>query len=95
MKNILNKESLFNKIQKIIQTDINPQLAIHGGKISLLKIDENKFAVLKFSGGCNGCAMAKITLKNGIEKKLLKLFPKELNGIKDSTEHNHGIHSYY
>ena len=45
-------------------------------------------------GGCNGCSMVDVTLKEGIEKQLLNEFP-ELKGVRDLTEHQRGEHSYY
>ncbi|RRD41335.1 NifU family protein, partial [Tessaracoccus sp. OH4464_COT-324] len=48
-----------------------------------------------FGGGCNGCSMVDVTLKDGIEKQLLAMFANELKGVKDVTEHQRGEHSYY
>ena len=79
----------------MIQTQINPQLASHGGRITLIEVTEEKIAVLQFGGGCNGCSMVDVTLKDGIEKQLLAQFPDELNGVQDVTEHQRGEHSYY
>ncbi|WP_294088765.1 NifU family protein, partial [uncultured Actinobacillus sp.] len=67
----------------------------HGGKVTLIEVTEDKFAILQFGGGCNGCSMVDVTLKEGIEKQLLLQFPGELAGVKDVTEHQHGEHSYY
>ena len=50
--------------------------------------------MLQFGGGCNGCSMVDVTLKEGIEKQLLNEFP-ELKGVRDLTEHQRGEHSYY
>ena len=50
--------------------------------------------ILQFGGGCNGCSMVDVTLKEGIEKQLLNEFP-ELKGVRDLTEHQRGEHSYY
>ncbi|MGP1957908.1 MAG: Fe-S biogenesis protein NfuA [Arsenophonus sp.] len=93
-KNI-NNNSLAEQVEYVIQSQINPQLAIHGGRISLIKITDNGYAILQFGGGCNGCSMVDITLREGIEKQLLNMFPKELKGVKDLTEHQRGDHSYY
>ncbi|WMY96009.1 MAG: Fe-S biogenesis protein NfuA [Arsenophonus sp.] len=87
--------SLTERIQYVIKFQINPQLAEHGGHVSLIKINHDGYAILKFGGGCNGCTMVDFTLKENIEKQLLNIFPNELKGIKDSTEHQHGNHSYY
>ena len=80
------------KMRKVSQ--INPQLAGHGGRVSLMEITEDGLAILQFGGGCNGCSMVDVTLKEGIEKQLLNEFP-ELKGVRDLTEHQRGEHSYY
>ncbi|WP_367670534.1 NifU family protein [Sodalis-like secondary symbiont of Drepanosiphum platanoidis] len=92
--NKFNSIDLFNKIKDFLNLKININLSKHGGKVELIKITKNMFAILKFSGGCQGCSMIKITLKNNIEKNLLKFFP-QLNGISDSTNHIHKKFSYY
>lgn len=86
---------LVERVQYVIQSEVNPQLANHGGQVSLMEITEAGVAVLQFGGGCNGCSMVDVTLKDGIEKQLLELFPNELSGVKDVTEHQAGEHSYY
>ncbi|SUC29323.1 Fe/S biogenesis protein nfuA [Providencia rettgeri] len=78
-----------------LQSQINPQLASHGGRVSLMEITDEGFAILQFGGGCNGCSMVDVTLKEGIEKELLKMFEGELKGVKDLTEHQRGEHSFY
>lgn len=97
LKKISEDSTLFDKINFFIQKSINPQLSNHGGMISLIDINiikKNRYALIKFGGGCNGCSMVSVTLKKGIEKELLKNFP-ELHGIKDITDHKSGLHSYY
>ncbi|WP_343188184.1 NifU family protein [Buchnera aphidicola (Ceratoglyphina bambusae)] len=89
-----NNFNIEEKIKFWIDNEINPNLSIHGGSILFIKIDLKKYVFLKFLGGCNGCSMSNITLKNFIEKKLIKKFP-EIKGIKDITKHVHGNHSYY
>lgn len=86
---------LIERVEYVLQSQINPQLAGHGGRVSLMEITEDGFAILQFGGGCNGCSMIDVTLKDGIEKELLNLFPDELKGVKDLTEHQRGEHSYY
>lgn len=86
-------KSLIEKVNYFIEVNINPYLESHGGYVTIKEIDKKNYAILEFSGGCNGCSMASITLKEGIEKKLLEKF-SELKGIKDITEHQHGEHSY-
>lgn len=86
---------LIERVEYVIQAEVNPQLANHGGKVSVSKITDDGIAVLQFGGGCNGCSMVDVTLKEGIEKELLARFPNELTGVRDVTEHERGEHSYY
>ncbi|MDD1782023.1 Fe-S biogenesis protein NfuA [Enterovibrio sp. ZSDZ35] len=95
MRKVSDDAPLMERVEYVIQTQVNPQLAGHGGHISLVEITEDGVAVIQFGGGCNGCSMVDVTLKDGIEKQLLEEFSGELNGVRDMTEHAHGDHSYY
>ena len=95
MKKVADDAPLIERVDYAIQTQINPQLANHGGRITLIELTDDGYAVLQFGGGCNGCSMVDVTLKDGIEKQLLEQFPNELHGVRDVTEHQHGEHSYY
>lgn len=86
---------LVERVNYLIESEINPSLASHGGKVMLAEITEDGIAVLQFGGGCNGCSMVDVTLKDGIEKQMLEQFAGELTGVKDATEHEAGEHSYY
>ncbi|CAL4044017.1 NfuA family Fe-S biogenesis protein [Buchnera aphidicola] len=86
--------SLKNRVQSLLDIEINPNLSLHGGRVVLIDVTESGYVKLKFSGGCNGCSMINVTLKENIEKKLLLAFP-ELRGITDLTMHKYGSHSYY
>ena len=95
MRKVADDAPLIERVEYVLQSRINPQLASHGGRVSLMEITEDGYAILQFGGGCNGCSMIDVTLKDGIEKELLNLFPEELKGVKDLTEHQRGDHSYY
>lgn len=86
---------LADRVNYMIEAEINPQLASHGGKVMLVEITPAGEAVLQFGGGCNGCSMVDVTLKDGIEKQMLAAFSGELSGVKDATQHQAGEHSYY
>ncbi len=86
--------SLEERINYILVTDINPGLASHGGEVSLAELTEDNIAILKFGGGCQGCSAVSITLKDGVEKRLLEVIP-ELKGVKDSTDHTVTENAYY
>lgn len=94
-KKLSDDAGLVERLNYMIETDVNPGLASHGGKVSLVEITENKTAVLQFGGGCNGCSMVDVTLKDGIEKQMLAEFAGEILAVKDATEHEAGEHSYY
>ena len=94
MRKVADDAPLTERIEYVIQSEINPQLASHGGNIMLVEISAEGVAVLQFGGGCNGCSQVDITLKDGIEKQLLDMFPGELTGVRDVTDHQHGEHSY-
>ncbi|MCM2680907.1 Fe-S biogenesis protein NfuA [Echinimonas agarilytica] len=94
MRKVDSDAPLVERVDYLIQSEVNPQLASHGGNVSLMEITDEGIAVLQFGGGCNGCSMVDVTLKEGIEKQLLERFPDELNGVRDMTEHQHGDHSY-
>ena len=86
---------LFERVDYFLKSEVNPQLAGHGGECTLMEITEDGYAVLQFGGGCNGCAQIDVTVKDGIEKQLIDMMGDEIKGVKDMTEHERGEHSYY
>lgn len=86
---------LMERVNYILESEINPQLANHGGRVTLVEIIQEGVAVLQFGGGCQGCGMIDVTLKEGIEKTLLERFPNEISSVKDVTEHADGENPYY
>ena len=95
VRKVSNDASLMERVQYVIDSEINPQLANHGGRVSVMELTTDGVAVLQFGGGCNGCSQVDLTLKEGIEKELLNRFSGELSGVRDITEHQRGEHSYY
>lgn len=85
---------LSERIQYVIDTEINPNLAGHGGRVNLVDLLEESIVVLQFGGGCHGCGMANVTLKQGIEKTLKEKF-SEIVEIRDVTDHTTGENPYY
>jgi Fe/S biogenesis protein NfuA len=95
MRKVKEDAPLLERVEYVIQVQINPQLASHGGFIKLIEITDDQVAVIEFGGGCNGCSQVDLTLKEGIEKELLEEFSGELNAVRDVTEHAKGDHSFY
>ena len=91
--NIAADSPLSEKVNYFLITEINPGLQSHGGEVSLVEIKEN-VAILKFGGGCQGCSAVSMTLKEGVEKKLIERIP-ELRGVKDITDHSVTDNAYY
>ena len=86
---------LRERVQYFIEAEVNPGLASHGGNVQIVEITNDNIVVLQFGGGCNGCSMVDVTLKEGIEKQMIEQFDGEIKGVKDVTEHQAGEHSYY
>ena len=94
MPKVRDDSPLSDRVNYVLQTEINPGLASHGGEVSLIGIVEDSIAVLKFGGGCQGCSAVDITLKEGVEKTLLQRIP-DLTGIRDATDHSIKDRAYY
>ncbi len=91
----LSKDSsIEEKINYFLYSEINPSLASHGGEVSLVEVIDSSKAVLRFGGGCQGCGMVDLTLKNGVEKTLKDNIP-EISEIIDSTDHSFKDNAFY
>ena len=83
------------RVVKVLEESVNPAIASHGGRADLIALDEAQMvAYLALSGGCQGCAMSRATLANGIEVQLREEIP-ELTGVVDVTDHASGATPYY
>jgi len=85
--------SLVERVRWVVDNEINPQLAAHRGHVSLQEVTAEGVVVLRFGGGCHGCGMADVTLKQGIEKTLLEKVPGVI-AVRDATDHETGAAPY-
>ena len=85
--------SLVERVQKILDERINPGVAGHGGRVSLIDLRDHTVYV-QLEGGCQGCGMADVTLKQGIEVMIKEAVP-EIEEIYDVTDHANGKNPYY
>lgn len=85
--------SLVERVRWLIEHEINPQLASHGGHVAVQEVTGEGVVVLRFGGGCHGCGMADVTLKQGIEKTLLQKVPG-VTAVRDATDHETGSAPY-
>ncbi|MFY8206480.1 MAG: NfuA family Fe-S biogenesis protein [Arenimonas sp.] len=83
------ESSLAEQVMWLIESEINPQLASHKGRVSLDSIDADNVVYLRFGGGCHGCGMADVTLKQGIEKTMMAKIPL-ISAVRDATDHSSG-----
>ncbi len=80
-------------VQHALDERINPAVANHGGHVSLVAIDDDT-VYLRFGGGCQGCGMINVTLKQGVEKILFSDVP-QIKKVMDVTDHAAGANPYY
>jgi Fe/S biogenesis protein NfuA len=84
---------LAEAVQKSLAEKINPGVQSHGGFVELVAIEDGT-AYLRFGGGCQGCGMINVTLKQGVEKVLFEDVP-EITKVMDVTDHASGSNPYY
>lgn len=84
---------LADRIRAILDGQVNPGIAAHGGSISLVGVKGND-AYIEMSGGCQGCALSRMTLRQGVERMLRQSIP-ELAEIHDVTDHASGSSPYF
>ena len=91
---ISDESPIADKVNYVLYNEINPGLAAHGGNVTLEEIFEDNIDVLRFGGGCQGCGMVDVTLKDGVEKTLLEQVP-QLKAVRDVTDHTVTENAYY
>jgi Fe/S biogenesis protein NfuA len=92
-KTTLASHPLAERVQEVLDDRINPGLAGHGGVVSLVDIQGSQ-VVLSFGGGCQGCGMVDVTLKDGVATQLTQQIP-EISEVLDVTDHTAGENPYY
>jgi Fe-S cluster biogenesis protein NfuA len=89
----MDDDMMYDVVAKVFQTEINPTVAQHGGVVELIDV-QDATVVLRMQGGCQGCGMANVTLRQGIEGSLKRVLPA-LRGIQDITDHSGGTNPYF
>jgi Fe/S biogenesis protein NfuA len=84
---------VWKKVQDVLDTMINPAVAGHGGHIELIDVQDGR-VYIEMLGGCQGCGMASVTLKHGVERAIMEEIP-EVVEILDVTDHAGGCNPYY
>ena len=84
---------LADRVRHVIDTQVNPSIAAHGGSVELLDVRGTE-VYLEMRGGCQGCGMAAVTLSQGIRRILGETLP-DLTAVHDVTNHAAGANPYY
>jgi len=85
--------STADKVRRLLDSEINPAVAAHGGHVELAGIEDG-VVYLSFGGGCQGCGLVDVTLKQGIETRIKELLP-EIERVVDTTDHAAGETPFY
>ena len=86
-------DPIAERVQRLLDEEVNPSVASHGGHIDLLDVTDG-VAFIHMGGGCQGCGMAEVTLGQGVRTAILDSFP-EIREVRDTTDHAQGANPYY
>ncbi len=89
----LDDDTLYERVAQLFDEEVNPMVARHGGRVELIDV-QDAVVMLRMAGGCQGCGMADVTLRQGIEGMLSQRVP-EVKGIMDITDHTAGENPYF
>lgn len=89
----VSDDELYERVSDLFEQQVNPMVARHGGRVELIDVQESVI-LLRMMGGCQGCGMASVTLRQGIEGMLNQYLP-EVKGIVDITDHTSGQNPYF
>ena len=84
---------LAERVSQVLDTEINPAIAAHGGEIRLRGVQGTEIFI-EMAGGCQGCAMSRMTLRQGVERMVSQAVP-EVTAIHDVTDHASGDNPYF
>ena len=90
---IPSADEIRHRVEEVLDNEINPQVASHGGVVQLLDVKDNNLFI-QMGGGCQGCGMANVTLKHGVEAAIRQAVP-EVGAILDVTDHAAGRNPYF
>jgi Fe-S cluster biogenesis protein NfuA len=86
-------DALYERVVDLFESQVNPMVARHGGRVELIDV-QDAVVMVRMAGGCQGCGMADVTLRQGIEAMLHQHVP-EVKGIVDITDHTAGSNPYF
>lgn len=84
---------LATKVKEVLDAQVNPAVSAHGGEIVLVDVRGSEIFI-EMAGGCQGCALSRMTLKQGVERMVRQAVP-EITAVHDVTDHTSGDNPFY
>jgi Fe/S biogenesis protein NfuA len=94
IEGLVRNDALSAEIEAIINDEVNPALAAHGGFVTYVGHDELGTAFLTMGGGCHGCSMSRMTMLDGVQTMIVDQI-EGIERVKDMTDHTSGENPYY
>lgn len=94
VEGLVQDDGISREVRRVIDEDLNPSLAAHGGWVEYIGHDGEGCAYVRMGGGCQGCAMSAATMAEGVERSVIESVP-ELRQVRDITDHKRGENPYY
>jgi Fe/S biogenesis protein NfuA len=94
IEGLVRNDALSAEIEAIINDEVNPALAAHGGFVTFVGHDEAGTAFLTMGGGCHGCSMSRMTMLDGVQTMIVDQI-EGIERVKDMTDHTSGENPYY
>ena len=94
MENLVTTGQVANDVRAIVDLEVNPQLASHGGFVTFVGHDDDLVAYLTMGGGCHGCAMSRMTMMQGVQTMIREAVPA-VTKVVDVTDHASGENPFY
>ena len=92
-RDVVEDRSVFERVSALLEDRINPAISAHNGKVQLSRIEKD-VAYIRLEGGCQGCAMAEVTVRQGVEVLIREAVP-EIISVVDETDHALGTQPFF
>ena len=94
IEGLIRDDELSAEVETLLQTEVNPALAAHGGFVTFVGHDNEGTAFMTMGGGCHGCSMSRMTMMEGVQTMVVENIPA-IERVRDLTDHTTGENPYY
>ncbi|HNJ98456.1 MAG TPA: NifU family protein [Ilumatobacteraceae bacterium] len=94
VEGLVRDDDLSAEVVRVVDTEVNPALAAHGGFVTFVGHDGEGTVYLTMGGGCHGCSMSKMTMLDGVQTMLVEHVPG-VERVRDLTDHSSGENPYF